>query len=117
MMEEISLYDASVATHIGGHLSLGSKGIVLYGTEEQKKRFLPKIATGEWICAYALTEPVVGIGRAGAQEPRRLRSRAQRVGPQRQQDLVHERRLRARDPDLRAHADARRAARRSPPSS
>src|SRR5215813_11946975 len=45
MMEEISLYDASVATHIGGHLSLGSKGIVLFGSEEQKKRFLPKIAT------------------------------------------------------------------------
>jgi acyl-CoA dehydrogenase family protein 9 len=60
MMEEISLYDASVATHIGGHLSLGSKGIVLYGTEEQKKRFLPRIATGEWVCAYALTEPSSG---------------------------------------------------------
>ena len=60
MMEEISLYDASVATHIGGHLSLGSKGIVMYGTEEQKQRFLPKVATGEWVCAYALTEPSSG---------------------------------------------------------
>ena len=60
MMEEISHFDGSVGTHVGGHLSLGSKGLVLYGTEEQKKRFLPKIATGEWVCAYALTEPQAG---------------------------------------------------------
>ena len=60
MMEEVSLFDASIATHIGGHLSLGSKGILLHGTEEQKKRFLPKIASGEWTCAYALTEPQAG---------------------------------------------------------
>jgi acyl-CoA dehydrogenase family protein 9 len=59
-MEEVSHYDASVATHIGGHLSLGSKGILLFGTEEQKRRFLPKVATGEWTCAYALTEPSSG---------------------------------------------------------
>jgi len=60
MMEEVCHYDASIATLIGGHLSLGSKGLLLYGTEEQKARFLPKIATGEWICAYALTEPSSG---------------------------------------------------------
>ena len=59
-MEEVSHFDASVATHIGGHLSLGSKGILLYGNDEQKQRFLPKIATGEWTCAYALTEPSSG---------------------------------------------------------
>src|SRR5256712_639474 len=60
MMEEVWHDDASIAALIGGHLSLGSKGLLLYGTEEQKARFLPKIATGEWICAYALTEPSSG---------------------------------------------------------
>lgn len=56
LMETITRIDGSIATHIGGHLSLGSKGIVLHGTPEQKERFLPKMATGEWIGAYALTE-------------------------------------------------------------
>ncbi len=45
---------------MGGHLSLGSKGLLLFGTEEQKRLFLPKIASGEWLCAYALTEPQAG---------------------------------------------------------
>jgi alkylation response protein AidB-like acyl-CoA dehydrogenase len=39
---------------------LGSLGIKLAGTEEQKQRFLPKLATGEWLAAYALTEPESG---------------------------------------------------------
>jgi alkylation response protein AidB-like acyl-CoA dehydrogenase len=39
---------------------LGSLGIKLAGTEEQKQRFLPKLATGEWLAAYALTEPEAG---------------------------------------------------------
>ena len=40
---------------------LGSLGIKLAGTEEQKQRFLPKLASGEWLAAYALTEPGVGL--------------------------------------------------------
>src|SRR6476619_6241203 len=39
---------------------LGSLGIKLAGSEEQKQRFLPKLATGEWLAAYALTEPGSG---------------------------------------------------------
>jgi alkylation response protein AidB-like acyl-CoA dehydrogenase len=39
---------------------LGSLGIKLAGTEEQKRRFLPKLASGEWLAAYALTEPGSG---------------------------------------------------------
>jgi acyl-CoA dehydrogenase family protein 9 len=69
LMETITRYDGSVATHIGGHLSLGSKGLVLYGTPEQKQRFLPKMATGEWIGAYALTEAQSGSD-AGAMKSR-----------------------------------------------
>lgn len=42
------------------HLSIGVKGIVLFGTEEQKKRYLPPAASGEMIFSYALTEPGTG---------------------------------------------------------
>src|SRR5437870_11289854 len=39
---------------------LGSLGIKLAGNDEQKNRYLPKLATGEWLCAHALTEPSCG---------------------------------------------------------
>jgi acyl-CoA dehydrogenase family member 9 len=42
------------------HLSIGVKGVVLFGTEEQKKRYLPAAASGEMIFSYALTEPGTG---------------------------------------------------------
>lgn len=42
------------------HLSIGSKGIVLFGNEQQKQRYLPKAASGEMIFCYALTEPQIG---------------------------------------------------------
>jgi len=60
LMEEICRYCAATATIIGAHLGIGSKGIVLYGTEEQKRRFLPAVARGDLLCAYALTEPTSG---------------------------------------------------------
>jgi acyl-CoA dehydrogenase family protein 9 len=60
LMEEICHRCAATATIIGAHLGIGSKGIVLYGSDEQKKRFLPKIAKGDLLCAYALTEPESG---------------------------------------------------------
>ena len=44
----------------GAHTSIGTLPIVYYGNEEQKQRYLPKLASGEWISAYALTEPGVG---------------------------------------------------------
>ncbi|HZM69823.1 MAG TPA: acyl-CoA dehydrogenase family protein [Candidatus Cryosericum sp.] len=60
LMEEICHACASTATIVGAHLGIGSKGIVLYGSEEQKKRFLPAVARGDLLCAYALTEPESG---------------------------------------------------------
>src|SRR5204863_3403122 len=39
---------------------LGSLGLKLAGTDEQKERYLPRLASGEWLCAYALTEPGSG---------------------------------------------------------
>jgi alkylation response protein AidB-like acyl-CoA dehydrogenase len=51
---------ASFAVAHGAHTTIGTLPIVFYGTEEQKRKYLPKLATGEWIGAYALTEPGVG---------------------------------------------------------
>ena len=50
----------SFATTMGAHVSIGSLPIVYYGNEEQKKKYLPKIATAEYKAAYALTEPGAG---------------------------------------------------------
>jgi acyl-CoA dehydrogenase family protein 9 len=58
--EEIGTIDASIGILVGGHQSIGMKGLLLYGTEEQKRRWLPKLAAGEMIAAFALTEPEAG---------------------------------------------------------
>ena len=50
----------SFATTVGAQVSIGSLPIVFYGTHEQKEKYLPKIATGEYACSYALTEPSSG---------------------------------------------------------
>jgi acyl-CoA dehydrogenase family protein 9 len=60
VMEEIGGTDASLAILIGGHQSIGMKGLLLYGSEEQKRRWLPRLASGEMIAAFALTEPEAG---------------------------------------------------------
>lgn len=57
---EVSRLDPSLAVLIGVHCGLGSKAIVLFGTDEQKQRYLPMLARGETLAAYALTEPDVG---------------------------------------------------------
>lgn len=52
--------DASLGVLVGVHCGLGSKAIVLYGSEEQKAMYLPRLATAEIFAAYALTEPETG---------------------------------------------------------
>jgi alkylation response protein AidB-like acyl-CoA dehydrogenase len=56
----LSTIDASLAVLVGVHCGLGSKAIVLHGNEEQKERYLPSLARGDFLAAYALTEPDVG---------------------------------------------------------
>jgi alkylation response protein AidB-like acyl-CoA dehydrogenase len=51
---------ASFSISVGAHTGIGTLPIVYYGTEAQKERFLPKLGTGEWLAAYALTEPQSG---------------------------------------------------------
>lgn len=50
----------SLATAFGAHTGIGTLPIVLYGNNEQKEKYLPKLATGEWYGAYCLTEPNAG---------------------------------------------------------
>ena len=54
------LREGSFSTAFGAHTTIGTLPIVFYGTEAQKQYYLPKLASGEWIAAYALTEPGVG---------------------------------------------------------
>ena len=56
----VACVDASLGVLIGVHCGLGSKAIVLFGNEEQKARYLPMLARGETLAAYALTEPDIG---------------------------------------------------------
>ncbi len=57
---EIGSHDASLAVYFGAHQSIGIKGIILFGTEDQKQRWLPRCASGELIGAFCLTEPGSG---------------------------------------------------------
>lgn len=59
-MEELSRTNACFRTRIGTNNGIGSMGIVIAGTEAQRRKFLPKLATGEMIGAFALTEPNAG---------------------------------------------------------
>ena len=56
----LSSLDASLGVLVAVHCGLGSKAIVLFGTDEQKARYLPMLARGETLAAYALTEPETG---------------------------------------------------------
>lgn len=59
-LQELASYDGSVAVTVGAHSSIGMRGLLLFGTDEQKARFMPKLATGEMIAAFCLTEPGAG---------------------------------------------------------
>ena len=56
----ISGASGSLSTAFGAHTGIGTLPISLYGTEEQKKKYLPKLSTGEWFGCYCLTEPGAG---------------------------------------------------------
>ncbi len=60
VFETLSAIDGSLAVLVGVHCGLGSKAIVLHGSDQQKERYLPPLARGDFLAAYALTEPDVG---------------------------------------------------------
>ena len=57
---EVGSADPALGVYFGAHQSIGCKGIVLFGSEEQKQRWLPRCATGELVAAFCLTEPGSG---------------------------------------------------------
>ncbi|MFG1224926.1 acyl-CoA dehydrogenase family protein [Xanthobacter wiegelii] len=71
-LEEIAAADGACSTIVSVHSSVGCMPIVKFGTDAQKERFLPKLASGEWIGGFALTEPQAGSDAAA------LRTRARR---------------------------------------
>jgi acyl-CoA dehydrogenase family protein 9 len=73
-LQLINTFDTSIALTVGAHQSIGLKGLYLYGTDAQKQRYMPRLATGELIAAFALTEPGAGSDVAG------IKMRAERQG-------------------------------------
>jgi acyl-CoA dehydrogenase family protein 9 len=67
VMQEVAGLDSSLAVTLGAHQSIGLKGILLFGSDAQKRKYLPKLATGEWTAAFALTEPSAGSDAAAIQ--------------------------------------------------
>jgi len=65
IIEELSRVDGSVGIILAAHTSLCSNHIYKMGTEEQRARYLPKLAAGEWIGCWSLTEPEAGSDAAG----------------------------------------------------
>ncbi|GMA55595.1 alkylation response protein AidB-like acyl-CoA dehydrogenase [Alicyclobacillus sacchari] len=62
----------SFGLSLGAHTGIGTLPIVYFGNEQQKQKYLPKLATGEWIAAYCLTEPSSGSDALGAKTTARL---------------------------------------------
>ena len=67
LIEELERVGASAASGIALHSDIVTPYIETYGTEEQKRKYLPKSVTGEWISAIAMTEPGAGSDLAGIQ--------------------------------------------------
>jgi acyl-CoA dehydrogenase family member 9 len=60
VLSQTSKFDSSVSLTIGAHSSIGMKGLLLWANDEQKARYLPKLASGEMIAAFCLTESGAG---------------------------------------------------------
>ena len=89
VIEELGVECSSTAVIVSAHSSLASWPILGLGNEEQRKRYLPKMAAAEWIGCFALTEPQAGSDAAGQTHSRRARRRQLRN--QRDQELHHQR--------------------------
>ena len=74
VLEEISAVDGSIGLTVAAHNSLGTNHIFLAGNEAQKQKYVPRLASGEWLAAWALTEPGSGSDAGSA------RTRAVKTG-------------------------------------
>ncbi len=73
ILSQTSTHDSSVSLTIGAHSSIGMKGIMLLGNAPQRARYFPKLASGEMIAAFCLTEPAAGSDAAS------IRTRAEKA--------------------------------------
>src|SRR5450631_1094909 len=73
-VEEIARIDGSIALMVASHNGLGTGHVLSFGSDDLKRRYLPKAVTGEWLAAWALTEPGSGSDSAA------LRTTAKREG-------------------------------------
>lgn len=67
VFQQLAGIDPALTTTFGGHQSIGYKALLLFGTDEQKKKYLPRLASGELIACYCLTEPSSGSDAASIQ--------------------------------------------------
>jgi alkylation response protein AidB-like acyl-CoA dehydrogenase len=67
VVEECARADGSLALTVASHNGLGTSHLLTFGSDEQKSRYLPKAAAGEWLAAWALTEPGSGSDSAAVQ--------------------------------------------------
>jgi alkylation response protein AidB-like acyl-CoA dehydrogenase len=65
VVEEVARFDGSLALTVASHNGLGTSHIRVFGNDAQRRRYLPKLATGEWLGAWGLTEPGSGSDAAG----------------------------------------------------
>src|SRR5580698_6250435 len=65
-IEELSAVDGSIGIIVAAHNSLGTNHIFLAGNEEQRRKYVPKLASGEWLGAWGLTEPGSGSDASAA---------------------------------------------------
>ena len=72
-IEELTRIDSSVAITVAAHTSLGTMPIFLFGTEEQKRAWLPDLASGKKLAAFGLTEPGAGSDAAASRTRAELR--------------------------------------------
>jgi alkylation response protein AidB-like acyl-CoA dehydrogenase len=73
IIEELARVDPSVALIVAAHNSLCANHIYLAGSDEQRNRYIPKLATGEWIGCWSLTEPEAGSDAAGTRSTATLK--------------------------------------------
>jgi alkylation response protein AidB-like acyl-CoA dehydrogenase len=67
LLEVLGAHCGSTALFVNAHHSIGPRALVLFGNQAQQAAYLPKLATGEWISAFALTEPEAGSDAANVQ--------------------------------------------------
>ena len=92
MIEVLGGHCGSTALFVNAHHSIGPRALVLFGTREQQAESLPKLATGEWISAFALTEPEAGSDAANVQTTATPSPRRQGIHAQRSKTMDHQRR-------------------------